>query len=364
MQESTSDRSGGNRDNQPKRNLPSWMNSKGTGGNSGKKIKSDNDTPKQATKEVKGSGASSSRDHNQNNSTGFSKLLDGVVFALSGFVNPERGNLRTQATDMGAIYRPDWSPDCTLLVCAFANTPKFKQVQSDNGTIVSKEWIVECHEKRKLVPIEPHLMHAGKPWRKQQKPKQESREPSIVDDKDSAVRNVQKQVERPQGKSIQSEGQDVDILQRKFSPSQIKAMAKDDLVQTVLWLESQEEKPEADKIKEIAAEGVITCLQDAIESLQQNLGLNKVAEQWGILPKVVQELVDFENCKDAYLCKEEIVDIAMKCKRIYESEFNKMDLSPNKGKKIDNEGYDSDDTIEMTEEEIDQACRNLPVYDE
>lgn len=75
MQESTSDRSGENRDNQPKRNLPSWMNSKGTGGNSGKKIKSDNDTPKEATKEVKGSGASSSRDHNQNNSTGFSKLL-------------------------------------------------------------------------------------------------------------------------------------------------------------------------------------------------------------------------------------------------------------------------------------------------
>jgi twin BRCT domain len=69
----------------------------------------------------------------------FDKLSqDGVVFALSGFVNPERGNLRTQATNMGAIYRPDWGPDCTLLVCAFANTPKFKQVQSNNGTIISK----------------------------------------------------------------------------------------------------------------------------------------------------------------------------------------------------------------------------------
>lgn len=89
-----------------------------------------------------------------------------------------------------------------------------------------------------------------------------------------------------------------------------------------------------------------------------------MAEQWGILPKVVRELVDFENSKDASLLKEEIVDIAMKCKRIYESEFNKMELSPNKGKKIENEGYDSDDTIEMTEEEIDQACRNLSVYDE
>lgn len=81
MQESTSDRSGGSRDNQPKRNLPSWMNSKGTGGNSGKKIKSDNGTPKEATKEVRGSGASS-RDHNQNNATGFSKLLVKLRFNL------------------------------------------------------------------------------------------------------------------------------------------------------------------------------------------------------------------------------------------------------------------------------------------
>lgn len=82
------------------------------------------------------------------------------------------------------------------------------------------------------------------------------------------------------------------------------------------------------------------------------------------MPKVVRELVDFENSKDASLFKEEIVDIAIQCKRIYESEFNKMDLSWNKGKKIENEGYDSDDTIEMTEEEIDQACGNLSVYDE
>ncbi|KAJ3709080.1 hypothetical protein LUZ61_012785 [Rhynchospora tenuis] len=362
MPESTSQKGGGNRDDQPKRNLPSWMTSKGTEGDSGKKNKPDNHIPTQVTKEVKESGGSCSGDATANNATGFSKLLDGVVFALSGFVNPERGNLRTQAMDLGAIYRPDWSPDCTLLVCAFANTPKFKQVQSDNGTIVSKEWISECHEKRKLVPIEPYLMHAGKPWRRQQKPKHESR-----DDKDSAARNVQKQVERTQGKSVQSEitarGRDMDSVQRKFSPSQIKVMAKDDLMQTVSWLESQEEKPEADKIKEIAAEGIITCLQDAIESLQQNHGLNKVAEQWGIAPTVVRELAVIENSKNASLSKEEIMEIAIKCKKIYESEFKKMDLSPDKGKKIENEGSDSDETIEMTEEEIDQACRSLPEYD-
>lgn len=57
---------------------------------------------------------------------------------LSGFVNPERSNLRSQALEMGAEYQPDWSSDCTLLVCAFPNTPKFRQVEADCGTIVSK----------------------------------------------------------------------------------------------------------------------------------------------------------------------------------------------------------------------------------
>jgi DNA-repair protein XRCC1 len=63
---------------------------------------------------------------------------EGVVFVLSGFVNPERGILRSQALEMGAEYRPDWNSDCTLLVCAFPNTPKFRHVESDCGTIVSK----------------------------------------------------------------------------------------------------------------------------------------------------------------------------------------------------------------------------------
>lgn len=46
----------------------------------------------------------------------FNEILKGVVFALSGFVNPERGDLRSKALQMGAKYRPDWTPDCTHLV--------------------------------------------------------------------------------------------------------------------------------------------------------------------------------------------------------------------------------------------------------
>ncbi|KAA8591818.1 hypothetical protein FQN60_017192 [Etheostoma spectabile] len=58
----------------------------------------------------------------------FKRMMDGVVFVLSGFQNPFRGELREKALDMGAKYRPDWTPDSTHLICAFANTPKYSQV--------------------------------------------------------------------------------------------------------------------------------------------------------------------------------------------------------------------------------------------
>jgi DNA-repair protein XRCC1 len=46
----------------------------------------------------------------------FDKLLEGVVFAFSGYVNPERGILRQKALDMGAKYRSDWDSTCTHLM--------------------------------------------------------------------------------------------------------------------------------------------------------------------------------------------------------------------------------------------------------
>jgi hypothetical protein len=86
MQESSADRSSGSKDSQPKRNLPSSMTSKGTGGNCGKRTNSDNDTPKEATKKLKESGAAASGDGSQNNATGFSKLLVNTkIYFLSLF---------------------------------------------------------------------------------------------------------------------------------------------------------------------------------------------------------------------------------------------------------------------------------------
>jgi DNA-repair protein XRCC1 len=46
----------------------------------------------------------------------FDKLFEGVTFAFSGYVNPERGILRNKAIEMGAKYQPDWNDRCTHLM--------------------------------------------------------------------------------------------------------------------------------------------------------------------------------------------------------------------------------------------------------
>jgi hypothetical protein len=57
-----------------------------------------------------------------------SRPLAGLSFSLSGFVNPERGDLRQAGTDLGAKYNPEWTPTTTHLICAIAGTPKAVQV--------------------------------------------------------------------------------------------------------------------------------------------------------------------------------------------------------------------------------------------
>ncbi|XP_066875562.1 DNA repair protein XRCC1 isoform X4 [Kogia breviceps] len=50
------------------------------------------------------------------------KILQGVVVVLSGFQNPFRSELRDKALELGAKYRPDWTPDSTHLISHRADT--------------------------------------------------------------------------------------------------------------------------------------------------------------------------------------------------------------------------------------------------
>ncbi|CAN4098365.1 unnamed protein product [Withania somnifera] len=364
-----------------KRNLPSWMSSRPGSSGSGQS-KSNEEGLAETTDQPK----SRSKTHHADalpqepkistpipTISNFSKLMEGVVFVLSGFVNPERGTLRSQALEMGAKYQVDWNSDSTLLVCAFANTPKFRQVEADNGTIVSKDWITECYKQRKLVEIETYLMHAGKPWKRQNVSNESSQ-----DQKPSTSRKSHSRAEKnspvktttaPSSKEVHR-----DKVKDGFSPSKVKKWAIDDLSRTISWLENQDERPEPHEMKKIAAEGILTCLQDAIDSLKQGQDLRQITEQWECIPHAVEELAKFDGSsvgsatlhKD--LCKQ-----AMTCKKIYELEYRNIEddellkmkkqrtrVSEKAGDAAkDNAAYDSDDTVEMTEEEISQAYNAL-----
>lgn len=80
----------------------------------------------------------------------FSALFEGVVFSLSGYKNPERDEIRRKAIAMGARYVADTSrPNhgCTHLICAFKNTPKYKEVKG-SAKIVTHRWVEECYDKK------------------------------------------------------------------------------------------------------------------------------------------------------------------------------------------------------------------------
>ncbi|GAB6024267.1 X-ray repair complementing defective repair in Chinese hamster cells 1 [Chamberlinius hualienensis] len=112
----------------------------------------------------------------------FNELMKGVVFALSGFVNPNRAQIRDKAVDMGAKYKTDWNQSCTHLICAFRNTPKFNQVKAENGKIVSKEWIFDCHKLKTRLPWTKYNMRTD--------------EPVVKDTTDRSMVNKQKQKDK------------------------------------------------------------------------------------------------------------------------------------------------------------------------
>lgn len=80
----------------------------------------------------------------------FKELFNDVAFSLSGYVNPQRDDIRRKALSMGAKYVPDpntTNKKCTHLICAFKNTPKYQQFKN-HTKIVSHAFIEECFDKR------------------------------------------------------------------------------------------------------------------------------------------------------------------------------------------------------------------------
>ncbi|KAL5968162.1 DNA repair protein XRCC1 [Taenia solium] len=83
------------------------------------------------------------------------RILDGVVVAFSGYKNPFRSELREMCMRLGAKYRQDWTDDCTHLICAFPNTPKWNAVKG-KGIITSHKWIQACNAAQRCVSWRPY----------------------------------------------------------------------------------------------------------------------------------------------------------------------------------------------------------------
>ncbi|GAB1866676.1 Dna repair protein xrcc1-like protein [Camponotus japonicus] len=84
----------------------------------------------------------------------FKELFSDATFSLSGYVNPQRDEIRRKALNMGARYIPDpntTNKKCTYLICAFKNTPKYQQFKN-HTKIVSHVFIEECFDKKIRFP--------------------------------------------------------------------------------------------------------------------------------------------------------------------------------------------------------------------
>jgi DNA-repair protein XRCC1 len=117
---------------------------------------------------------------------------------------------------------------------------------------------------------------------------------------------------------------------------------------------------------------------DCVCLVNFNQDIGQGTEDWKFLPRVVEELakLDAVGNHKASISKEDIHKQALECKRIYEDELDRLDHESTKNSKINEEqnskkgrtnaassssavDYDSDDTIEMTEQEIDLAYKSL-----
>lgn len=109
-------------------------------------------------------------------------------------------------------------------------------------------------------------------------------------------------------------------------------------------------------------------------------GLQQLTEQWDMVPHVVKELIEIEGSETSTISKNDLLQQAVACKKIYEGELKRERVGPNemsrepksKGRNTDKGkhhssvdrasnslNYDSDETIEMSEQEINDAYISL-----
>ncbi|XP_035382529.1 DNA repair protein XRCC1 isoform X3 [Electrophorus electricus] len=180
----------------------------------------------------------------------FNKIMEGVVFVLSGFQNPFRGELRDKALAMGARYRPDWTPDSTHLICAFANTPKYSQVKAAGGLIVHKEWVLDCHKRKQKISYRRYLMDGAESSSEESTPEKngrsEEKKKKIAEMRQSTLEKHQEEVsaktEEPFRGSTKDGGEDVTLPMQDEDEEDSGMDTEDELRRVEAQRKEREEK--------------------------------------------------------------------------------------------------------------------------
>ncbi|KAA6399679.1 MAG: hypothetical protein EZS28_004798 [Streblomastix strix] len=87
-------------------------------------------------------------DDEQQNKTN-QDILGGLTFVLSGFINPERGDLVNMIVKMGAAYTNDFSEKVTHVVGSSPLGPKVIQGKADGLVVVNAKWLRDCYKQKK-----------------------------------------------------------------------------------------------------------------------------------------------------------------------------------------------------------------------
>lgn len=219
------------------------------------------------------------------------------------------------------------------------NSKRFKQ----------KDWILECYKQRKLVDFERFVLNKGRPWR-------------VLGDR---------------GRSLKQKKVNCGTAQ------EIQKWAQDDLKLIINWLQEQDAKPGPEELESVGAQGILVCLEDAVKSLAENQGLSSVIENWGFLPKAVKELAAIE--KGVTEISSSTLEEAERLKGIYDETLKDVlgsRKSANSSEQmkggveegeVDDDAtevmsdinsqetvdYNSDDTIVMEPEAIDECTKKL-----
>ncbi len=94
-------------------------------------------------------------------------VLAGVCVVVSGIVNPERGELREIALQLGADYCRDWEEIATHLIAPFDGTenggrptPKSVAARRSGAFVVKPSWLRACAAQQQRVNETKHLLGA------------------------------------------------------------------------------------------------------------------------------------------------------------------------------------------------------------